>query len=84
MNATENRTGSGGDLVITMLEIALEKARQGQIRSAVLVTLKPNGGADISGEVNHVSDLEPAIKKLGEARRVLKGMLDHTSAVPRH
>ena len=80
MDATRRLTGSGSDLVIAMLEIALDKARQGQIRSALLVTLKPNGGADISGELTRVEDVEPAIKKLGEARRMLRDMQARTGA----
>lgn len=80
MDPANAARGSGRDLIIRMLEIALEKAREGQIRSALLITLKPNG-ADISGEFTEVSDLDVGIKKLGEARSMLKDMLKRSGAV---
>lgn len=83
MDASTSKT-PGSDLVLAMLEIALAKARHGQVRSALLITLKHNGIADLSGEFTDIRDIDTAIKKLAEARRMLKGMQERaTGSHPR-
>lgn len=64
----------GNEQVIQMLEDALEKARQGRGRGAVLLTVKPNG-TDVTASFAHEEDLRDAIAKCDEAKASLNDML---------
>jgi hypothetical protein len=65
----------GNEQVIRMLEGALEKARQGRGRGAVLLTVKPNG-MDVTASFAHEEDLRVAIAKCDEAKASLNDLLD--------
>ncbi len=67
--------GAGNEKVIAMLAGALEKARQGAGRSAVLMTLKPNG-IDLTGQFTHPDDLPAAIVKCDELKATLVELLN--------
>ncbi len=66
---------TGNEKVIAMLARALEKAHKGAGRSAVLMTLKPNG-IDLTGQFTHSDDLPAAIAKCDELKAVLVELLN--------
>jgi hypothetical protein len=67
--------GASNEKVIAMLTGALEKARKGIGRSAVLMTLKPNG-IDLTGQFTHPDDLPAAIAECDKLKATLAELLN--------
>ncbi|MES2463149.1 MAG: hypothetical protein V4671_21405 [Armatimonadota bacterium] len=55
--------------VVKMLKKLLEQANQGQITSIALVTFKPDGGVDYSGEFTEMSDLDRAPESITRLKK---------------
>lgn len=70
--------GASNEKVIAMLVGALEKARKGTGRSAVLMTLKPNG-IDLTGQFTHPDDLPAAIAECDALKAMLVELLNKGS-----
>ena len=74
MNTATNESQVGNEQVIRMLEGALEKVKQGAGRSAVLLTIKPNG-VDITSQFTDLDDLPAAIAKCDSLKASMVDML---------
>lgn len=60
--------------VVDMLTKALEQAKAGEVRSAVLVTLNSDGEADRWGQLNHRQDLRTALNAMAALKTDLVEM----------